>query len=131
MESNPAPSIEAGTLFSVAPVLCVTDIPRTRDYLVERLGFFVQGSAGDPPSWSSLCRNGVEIMLLCGNHPAPAQDWAAYFYVRDVDALYAEFKTRGADIVAPPQNKPYDNREFDVRLPDGRQLAFGGDIPRS
>lgn len=130
MEPRAAANTQSAALLSVAPVLCVTDIPKTRDYLVQRLGFFEQGSAGDPPSWSSLCRNGVEIMLVCGDYPAPAKDWAAYFYVRGVDDLYADFKARGADIVAPPQNKPYGNREFEVRLPDGRLLAFGGDISR-
>lgn len=130
MEPGATADTPAGALLSVAPVLCVTDIPETRDYLVQRLGFIAQGSAGDPPSWASLCRNGVEIMLVCGNYPAPAQDWAAYIYVRNADDLYADFKARGADILAPPRNKPYNSREFEVRLPDGRLLAFGGDIPR-
>ena len=114
---------------TIAPVLCVTDIRSMMDYMVDRLGFRVESTAGDMPSWASLARDEVEIMLVCGNYPPPAQDWAAYIYVRDADALYAEFQRRGADLLGPPVNKPYNNREIDVRLPDGRRLAFGGPIP--
>src|SRR5688572_10915444 len=100
-------------LLAAAPVLCVNAIVPMLDYFVDKLGFMLQGAAGDPPSWASLHRNGVEIMLVCGNYPAPAQDWAAYLYVKNVDALYAEFVQRGADVLGPPRDKPYDNREIE------------------
>lgn len=112
-------------ILSSAPVLCTTAINPLIEYLVEKLGFVLQGQAGDPPSWASLHRDGVEIMLICGNYPVPAQDWAAYLYVTNVDALYEEFVARGADVPRPPQDKPYNSREIEVRLPDGRVLAFG------
>jgi uncharacterized glyoxalase superfamily protein PhnB len=116
----------APTVMSVAPVLCVNAVEPMADYFVDKLGFAIQGRAGDPPSWMSLHRNGVEIMLVRGDHPAPAQGWAAYLYVKNVDALHAEFVARGADVLGPPKDQPYNNREFEVRLPDGRVLAFGG-----
>jgi hypothetical protein len=117
----------AAKLRSGAPVFCVNAaLKPVMDYMINRLGFAVQGTAGDPPSWASLCRDGVEVMLACGNYPAPAQDWAAYIYVEDPDDLYAEFSERGADMLGPPTDKPYGLREFDVRLPDGRRIAFGG-----
>ena len=117
------------TMFDVAPVLCVTKVREAMDYFVDRLGFRVEGTAGDLPSWASLRRDGIAIMLVCGNYPPPAQDWAAYIYVRNVDALYAEFQRRGAVLTGPPQDKPYRNREIEARLPDGRLIAFGQDIP--
>lgn len=117
----------AAKLNSVASVFCISGtVKPTMDYMVDRLGFAVQGTAGEPPSWASLSRDDVEVMLVCGNYPAPAQDWAAYIYVESPDELYAEFSTRGADLLGPPVDKPYGLREFDVRLPDGRRLAFGG-----
>jgi hypothetical protein len=96
------------------------------DCLTRQLGFTLQGSVGDPPGWASLVRDGIEIMLLGGDYLPPAQDWAAYLYVSQVDALYAEFAARGADLGGPPEDKPYNCREFAVRLPDGRLLAFAG-----
>jgi hypothetical protein len=119
--SEPVPS----RIVSSAPVLCVSVITPLIEYLVDKLGFALQGKAGDPPSWASLQRDGVELTLVCGDYPPPAQDWAAYLYVKNVDALYHEFLARGADVLKPPQDKPYNSREIEVRLPDGRLLAFG------
>ena len=116
------------TLRNAAPVLCVRDIRTSLSYFENQLGYRLQGSAGDMPSWASLQRDGVEIMLVCGDHPAPAADWAVYVYADDADALFAEMKGRGADVLAAPVDKPYGCREFEVRLPDGRLLAFGAEI---
>jgi|SRR5687768_12385053 uncharacterized glyoxalase superfamily protein PhnB len=116
---------QASALRVSAPVLCVSDMPTMLTYFQNALGFRMQGSAGNLPSWASLMRDDVEIMLVCGDYPAPAADWAAYIYVTEVDALYADLKGRGADVLAEPTEKPYGCREFEVRLPDGRLLAFG------
>jgi uncharacterized glyoxalase superfamily protein PhnB len=116
-------------LRDVAVVLPVGESRSMIAYFVERLGFRLQGSVGDLPSWASLERDGSEVMIICGNHPAPATDWAAYFYVDDADTLYKEYVGRSADLASPPTDKPYGLREFEVRLPDGRLLAFGGAIP--
>ncbi|MGE0185296.1 MAG: VOC family protein [Hyphomonadaceae bacterium] len=115
-------------VLSVAPVLCVSVMKPAIDFFVDRLGFTLTGSAGEPPSWASLERNGSEVMLACGNHPRPAQDWAAYFYVENVDALYAEVEQRGADIASGLVDKPHKCREFEARMPDGRLIAFGQSI---
>lgn len=115
-------------LLSVAPVLCVSVMKPAIDFFVDRLGFTLTGSAGELPSWASLARDGVEVMLTCGNYPAPVQDWAAYFYVENVDALHAEAVSRGADIATGLNNKPYNCREFEARMPDGRLIAFGQSI---
>ena len=114
-------------LRSAVPVLCVNDIRTMLSYFRDQLGFHMQGSEGDLPSWASMRREGVEIMLACGHYPAPATDWAVYIYVTDADALYAELKRRGADLVGGITDKPYGCREFEVRLPDGSLLAFGAD----
>lgn len=114
---------------SVAPVLCVNDMAATLACLRDKLGFVLAGAVSEPPVWASLTRDNAEVMLVCGPFPQPAQDWAAYIYVDDADALHSEFLLRGADIIRPPVDKPYNNREFEVRLPDGRLLAFGGPIP--
>ena len=113
----------------VAVVLPVCESRPAIAYFVDRLGFRLQGSVGELPSWASVERDGAEVMIVCGNYPAPAADWAAYFYVDDADALCKEFTGRGADVSSFPTDKPYGLREFEVRLPDGRLLAFGGAIP--
>ena len=108
----------------IAPVLCVSASRPMIDYFVEKLGFRVQGSVGDPPAWASLARDGAEVMIVCGDYPAPAADWAAYVWNDAVDALHEELKRRGADIIRPPTDKPYGCREIEARLPDGRLVCF-------
>jgi uncharacterized glyoxalase superfamily protein PhnB len=111
----------------VAAVLCCKEPQAAIDCLVDKLGFTLGGSVGEGPAWASLTLGGLEIMVLGGDYPAPAQDWAAYIYVENgVDALYADAVQRGADIKGPPIDKPYNNREFEARLPDGRIIVFGG-----
>jgi len=75
-------------LSSAAPVLCVSDVQTMLNYFEDRLNFEIIGRAGDPPSWASMKRDGVEIMLISGDYPEPAADWAAYIYVEDADTLY-------------------------------------------
>jgi hypothetical protein len=115
-------------LRSAAPVLCVSDIRSMLACFEQQLGFRVVGQAGDLPSWASLQRDGIEIMLVCGDYPAPAADWAVYLYVTDADGLYAELLERGAQLLGPPVDKPYRCREFEARLPDGRLIAFASAI---
>ncbi|TFI58701.1 hypothetical protein E2493_08695 [Sphingomonas parva] len=114
---------------SAAPVLSVADVAAMADHFVERLGFAKSGEAGSPPSWASLQRDGVEIMLIAGDDRPPPADWAAYLWVRDADALHAELAARGADLLGPPQDMVYRCRQFEARLPDGRRIAFGANLP--
>jgi uncharacterized glyoxalase superfamily protein PhnB len=51
--------------------------------------------------------------------------WDAYFWVSDADALFAEFKGKGAEVVCVPEDQPYEMRDFTVRDLDGHLLAFG------
>ncbi len=112
---------------------CVCNLPVMRDYLRDRLGFKLQGEftprGQSTPSWASLLFDKAEIMLLAGDYPEPAQDWAAYIWANDVDALFSTFSDAGADIKSPPVNKAYGNRELEVRLPDGRILVFASSPP--
>jgi uncharacterized glyoxalase superfamily protein PhnB len=45
--------------------------------------------------------------------------------VTDVDALYQELKSRGANTLNEPKDYPYGMRDFDVTDLDGNQLCFG------
>jgi catechol 2,3-dioxygenase-like lactoylglutathione lyase family enzyme len=49
---------------------------------------------------------------------------SASFYVRDADALHAEFVRSGADVQSSPVSQPWGLREFGVLDPDGNRLTF-------
>ena len=51
--------------------------------------------------------------------------WDAYFWVQNIDTLFAEFVAQGARISYRPFLKPYGVKEGAVYGLDGYQLAFG------
>ena len=119
----------------VAPVLLVADVQKAAAYFRDALGFNIPRFWGDPPTFTIASRDGLEVMLNqvgAADVFRPNGDYDgrfdAYFWVRDADALHAEFASHGADIVCPPSDEPYGMREFQVRDPDGHLLAFGHDI---
>ncbi len=120
---------------TVAPFLLVRDVKRAAAYYSDVLGFSVRRFWGEPPMFAIADRDGVSVMLRQVQPQETFQPNAAledcldaYFSVRDADALYDEYKTKGADLVCAPENQPYMMREFQVRDPDGHVLIFAHDV---
>ena len=117
-----------------APYLLVADIQRAAAYFRDVLGFAVPGLWGDPPVFCMPVRDGFVVMLkqvdsraVRPNHlVTPDAPWDVYVWVRDVDALCSEYRSRGASIeYGPVFQDEYGLREFAVRTPDGHVIAFG------
>ena len=118
----------------VAPVFLVRDVVAAHDYYADKLGFRSPRMWGEPPTFCIPQRDGIEVML---NQVSPSDEvrpnsavdgrWDAYFWVRNADVLFDEFKGNGADIVCEPEDQVYETREFTVRDLDGHLLAFGHD----
>ena len=111
-------------------VLAVPDAVATARWWVDVMGFAL---AMEPDGWQFVRRDGSMIMLgTCPDAIPPADlgdhSYFAYFEVDDVDAYHAEIGPRGADIVAPPADKPWGMREMAVRSPDGHRMVFGKDL---
>jgi uncharacterized glyoxalase superfamily protein PhnB len=117
----------------VAPVLLVRDVVASANYFRDKLGFSYDRLWGEPPGFCMVRRDGQTIML--SQAPAEAkliphwrvveQMWNAYFWVEDVEALYAEFKKLGARIDYEVELKPYGVKEFGVQDLDDHDIAFG------
>ncbi len=87
--------------------------------------------------WIWLRRGGAEVMLNTaydsGERPADRneQRWSGhadvclYLGCNDVDAAWADLKTRGLS-PEPPSIAPYGLKRFTVRDPDGYDLCFQG-----
>jgi len=117
----------------LAPVLMVKDVIRAHDYYSDKLGFRAPRMWGDPPDFCIASRDGMCVMLDQVEGETSIEpnsrfgSWDAHFWVKDVDALHAEFTAKGADIISEPVNKFYDMREFMVGDVDGYTLCFGQD----
>ena len=113
------------------PVLQVLDVTRSEAFYREKLGFTSHGAWGDPPAFCIVQRGRVTLALDRSQEGAPVpvnQYWAAYLYVEDADALCAEFRRHGVEILRGPEDRDYGLRDFDIRDPDGHILAFGHDL---
>ena len=111
-------------LLRAMPVLDCTDFGRSLSFYKDRLGFDAS-TWGEPVSFAIVQRGMVTLALAAAERPAVSRNWAAYLYVADVDALYAELVGHGAAIAEPPETRFYNCREFVVDDPDGHIIAFG------
>ena len=120
-----------------APVLLVKDVVAAANHYRDRLGFSYDRLWGHPPNFCMVRRDGHVVML--SQAPAGAvvphwtvveKLWDAYFWVDDVDAIYAEFQASGATIDYTLAVKPYGVKEFGVQDLDGHDLAFGQVLDR-
>lgn len=119
-------------LIGSAPILLVPDVIASAEYYRDKAGFALEGLYGEPPNFCILGRDGHRLMLA--KAPAEAirphwqvvpQMWNVYFWVDDVDAMYAELKQRGAIIDYELHLKPYGVREFGIQDLAGHDIAFG------
>ena len=52
----------------------------------------------------------------------------AYFYVDEVDSLYAEYTAKGVTIHRDIYDEPYGVRNFCIETPDGHRLSSGSPL---
>lgn len=115
---------------SVSPQFTVPDVVRTAEYYRDVLGFTIAGYWQTPPVFAIVARDKVEIFfnLARGSEArtgrAPGA-YDAYFQMTGVDALAAELKASGAEIIDGPDTRVYGQRELVIRDCNGLILAFG------
>ena len=94
---------------------------------------------GELPCFCMPRRDGHVIMLsqvedpkqIVPHYTVVPNMWNIYFWVDDVEGIYAELKDRGATIDYELGVKEYGVKEFGVRDLDGYNIAFGQDLEGS
>ena len=124
--------------WAIAPYSVVDDVVSTANYYRDRLGFHYERLWNNPPSFCMVKRNGIVIMLaelersgaMRPNHVVDPEGgaWDAYVWIDNADALYAEFKARGVQIVREVCDQPYGCRDFEIEDCNGYRLCFGQNI---
>ena len=131
---RPNPEEASRNLVAISPFFIVKDLQSSIDYYIERLGFQLdfQGPDGDV-YYGRVSRDGVGIFLKtilpdvlpCPNHTRHAwARWDAYIYTLDPDALFDEFRRRGASFVKELSFIDDGLWGFEVSDADGYVLAF-------
>jgi uncharacterized glyoxalase superfamily protein PhnB len=116
-----------------APVLLVKDVVKAAAYYHDRLGFSEPKLFGEPPHFAMVNRDGFTVMLAqVGNAHTVVPHWKVvekmwnvYFWVDDVEAIYAEMQQRGATIDYTLYITPWRTKEFGVQDLDDHDIAFG------
>lgn len=105
---------------------------RSAEYYRDALGFRFSRYWGEPPSFCMVWRDEQCIMLSQVKDPDAVRPrgsiWDAYMWVDDVDALFKEFGTQKATVVAEPLMKPYGVKEGVIQDPDGYEICFGQEM---
>jgi predicted enzyme related to lactoylglutathione lyase len=116
----------------VAPQFTVPDVVRTAEYYRDVLGFQIAGYWRTPPVFAIVRRDQVEVFFNRADtsefrtgraHGA----YDAYFSVKGIEALAAELRSTGADILEGPAIRVYGQRELVIKDCNGLILAFGED----
>lgn len=117
-------------LKSVAPQLVVVDVVATAEYYRDVFGFKILGYWAEPPVYSIVSRDGVEIHFGkagqngVSNAEVRSGSFDLYFWVNDVDAIFEELSAAGAEIIEGPVKRIYESTELVVRDRNGYALVF-------
>ncbi len=116
-------------LLIALPLLRITSSTKAQAFYCGQLGFTLESAnRGLPPhapdpAFLCIARDGVRLHL--SSHAGDGVIGGVVgLWVRDVDALHAEFVSRGVAITLPPTNQTWGNREMYVRDPDGNAIRF-------
>ncbi len=128
-----------GKIIGSAPILLVADVQKSAAYYRDELGFTYDRFWGDPPCFCMPRRDGHIVMLsqvddpkhIVPHYKVVPNMWNVYFWVDDVEAIYAELKEQGATIDYELGIKEYGVKEFGVQDLDGYDIAFGQDLEGS
>ena len=124
-------------IYVTIPVFLVDDIVKSAEWYRDVLGFQFDRYWGEPPCFVMLGRDEIEIFLSGPETPGDkimrpnrsvTHAWDAYIRVRNVRALYEEFKAKGAKIVRGPESTFYEMCEIEVEDINGYALCFGQNI---
>ena len=121
---------------TIAPQFVVPDVVKAAEYYRDVLGFKILGFWLDPPVYSIVTRDNVEIHFGKGDTNVPQGNVTrrrggldAYIFVKGVDELFEELRQRQADLltVEGPVATAYGQREIVIRDCNGFVVAFGDD----
>lgn len=118
---------------AIAPQIVVSDVVKTAHYYEEKLGFHLLGYFLDPPVYAMVARDGIQIHFgkkdgtdaQSSNASLRKIGFDLYLWTTDIDELYKELVDRNAEIIQPPIDRVYGNREFTIQDCNGFHLTFG------
>lgn len=100
----------------------VSDVPAAVDFYTNRLGFWT-AFVVDESTFAGVNLGNVQIFLEQGT--PDADGFSMYFVVSNADELHEFHKSRGVEITDPPEDRPYELRDYGALDLHGHRLRFG------
>lgn len=126
----------AAKLTAICPTFIVPDPLAAAEYYRDVFGFKILGTFLDPPVFAMVARDAAEIHFRKADPGAASSPdltrrkdigCDAYIWVNDLDALHAELKSRGANVIKGPVQRAYNCLELVVEDLNGFRLCFAMD----
>ena len=110
------------------PIISVRDLRAARSFY-EKLGFSqtFQFPPEGEPGFVTMDRGGCSIGIGAGGSSADDR-FGLWIYVDDVDATLEALQSRGAPVVATPEDQPWGERMARTRDPDGNLVYLGASL---
>ena len=106
--------------------LVVSDVRAAVDFYINKLGFSLGFTWGDPPTFAGVNLGDTQIFLQHGT-PIPG-GCSVYFLVGDADELFEFHRANGVEVVQAPGDREYSIRDYTIRDLHGYLLCFGHNI---
>jgi hypothetical protein len=109
-----------------AATVFAQDVLRSVEHYRDVLGFHTEFTYGQPTFYAGVERDAVIIHLQAATETKrqPGQG-AVNIFVTDVNALYQELRSRGAQTLNEPKDYANGMRDIDISDLDGNHLCFG------
>lgn len=111
------------------PIFSVSNLLRSRDFYVKKLGFKVSFEWGKPLAYIGLERDNVSIHLSDekqSRHEAGKSNIT--IVTNEVDKYFKHCQSLGIKIVIEPGDRDYGMRDFGIEDIDGNILNFGCEV---
>ena len=123
-------------IVAVEPQIFVTDLTRSCEFFVEKLGFSLVFSYGDPPYYAQVGRDAARLNLKWVEGPAIGsivrdheERLSASMTVatgEEIKLLFLEFQSAGVAFHQRLKKQPWGAKNFVIKDPDGNLLLFAG-----
>lgn len=123
-------------IIAAEPQLFVADISRSREFFVEKLGFSLVFSYGDPPYYAQVGRDAARLNLRRVEKPvigSTVRDHEGLLSASmtvatadEIKLLFLEFQSAGVAFHQRLKKQPWGAKNFVVKDPDGNLLLFAG-----
>ncbi|MFY0253672.1 VOC family protein [Chitinophaga sp. 30R24] len=113
---------------TIIPVLVYEDIDQAITWLSTTFGFRLRWRAGNHRAQLALGEGAIVVSAGMGEAPTSPRQDSVMIRIADADTHYAQVKQQGAQVLEPPTDFPYGERQYRVVDPWGHYWTFSQSI---